>query len=428
MKRFIYIFALIFSTLFAMSSCSSMSEKFENELPADAMGTMKLTSPIVSMESRAVSASNFIVRILQGNSVVAQYSSYAKMPEIITLPVGEYSVEAYSPNLKDAAWDSPYYYGVETFAIQKNQLTEVSTLICYFSNIKVTIGYSEDLFAMLGSDVKVTVSIANGKLEYLPTNPDAAGYFKAVDAENTLVAVLTGTIDGQNITSVQTFTDVKAGEARHIIYSMKKIEEGELAEYGSVVIGGETFVVDGTCNLVDLGDISVEVPEDDIQDKPDVVQPEDKPADEPGNNDDPVVEVVKPTITGDGFDINVAQYPAQFISSGKSLRVLISSAEGTTLKDLYVEIDSETLTADILEEVGLATEFSLVTPGSLEEGLSGLKFPVGDQITSTNNVVFDITEFLPLLGIYGAAEHNFIMTATDSNDQVTTQRLLLITE
>ena len=57
MKRFIYIFALIFSTLFAMSSCSSMSEKFENELPADAMGTMKLTSPIVSMESRAVETS-----------------------------------------------------------------------------------------------------------------------------------------------------------------------------------------------------------------------------------------------------------------------------------------------------------------------------------------------------------------------------------
>ena len=190
MKRFINIFALIFGTLFSMSSCSYMSEKFENEFPSDAVGSMKLVSPIVSMESRAVNASDFVVRILQGNSVVAQYSSYAKMPEIITLPVGEYSVEAYSPNLKDAAWNAPYYYGVEAFSIQKNQLTEVSTLICYFSNIKVTIGYSEDLFAMLGSDVKVTVSIANGKLEYLPTNPDAAGYFKAVDAENTLVAVL----------------------------------------------------------------------------------------------------------------------------------------------------------------------------------------------------------------------------------------------
>lgn len=427
MKRFFNILVLVIGTIVSMSACSHLSEKFENELPSEAVGSMKLISPLVSTESRAVNASNFVVRILQGNVVVSEYSSYSKMPEIITLPVGDYSVEAYSPNLKDAAWNAPYYYGVESFTIQKDKLTEVSTLVCYFANIKVTIGYSDDLFDMLERDVKVTVSIGNGKLEYLPTEPDAEGYFKSIDAENTLVAVLTGTIDGQYINSVQTFTDVKAGEARHITYSMKKIEEGELAEYGSVIIGGEAFVVDGTCNLVDLGDVSVEVPEDSIQDKPEVVEPEQKPSDEPGE-DDPVVQVVKPTIVGDGFDITVAQYPAQFISSGKSLRVLISSAEGTTLKDLYVEIDSETLTADILEEVGLATEFSLVTPGSLEEGLIGLKFPVGDQITSTNSVVFDITEFLPLLGIYGAAEHNFIMTATDSNNQVTTMTLLLITE
>ena len=428
MKRFTNILALIFGGLFLLSSCSQFSEKFEHEYPTDGVGSMKLISPIVSMESRAVSASNFIVKILQGNTVVSEYSSYSKMPEIVSLPVGEYTVEAYSPNLKDAAWNAPYYYGSENFTIQKNQLTEVSTLVCYFSNIKVTIGYSDELSGMLGSDVKVTVTIGNGTLDFLASDPNAAGYFKALDDENALVAVLTGTINGQYATSVQTFTDVKAGEARHITYSMKKIEEDELAEYGSVVIGGETFIVDGTCKYVDLGDISVEVPEQNIQDKPDVVVPEDKPGQEPGASQEPEINDSKPAIIGDGFDINVAQYPAQFVSSGKSLRVLISSAEGTTLSDLYVEINSETLTADILEEVGLATEFSLVNPGSLEEGLSGLKFPVGSQITSSNNVVFDITEFLPLLGIYGAAEHNFTMTATDSNNQSTTVTLLLITE
>ena len=144
--------------------------------------------------------------------------------------------------------------------------------------------------------------------------------------------------------------------------------------------------------------------------------------------DGPVVEVVKPTVIGDGFDIDAAQYPSQYISSGKPLKVLITSAEGTTLKDLYVVINSETLTEEILVTVGLATEFSLVNPGSLEEGLAGLGFPVKEQITSTNQVVFDITEFLPLLPIYGAADHNFVITATDSNNQSTTKTLLLITE
>lgn len=428
MKRLLNMLCLMIGLVCSFSACSHLSEKYEHELPSDAFGTMKLVSPLVSVESRAVSTSNFVVRILNGTEKVAEYSSYSKMPEIITLPVGVYTVEAFSPNLQDAAWDSPYYYGKESFTIEKDKLTEVTTLICYFSNIKVNVDYSEDLKALLDLDVKVNVTIGQGSLDFLATNPNATGYFKAADVENTMIAVLTGTVDGQYITSTQTIAGVKAGEARKISYSMKKIEEGELAEFGTVIIGGETFVIDGTCTLVDLGDIKVEVPEQDIQDKPDSFEPEENPGGDDTPGDDPVVDETKPTIVGDGFDIDEAQYPSAYIDAGKSLKVLINSAEGTTLKDIYVEIDSETLTADILDGVGLATEFSLANPGEFREGLSGLNFPVGEEVTSTNAVVFDISEFLPLLGIYGAADHNFIITVTDSNDQTTKKTLLLITE
>lgn len=422
MKRLSSLLILLIGVVFSFSACSHMSEKFEYVSPSDEMGTMKLVSPLVSVESRAINTSEFGIRILQGTTIIAEYKSYSKMPEIVSLPVGEYSVEAYSPVLHDAAWDSPYYYGVESFKIEKNKLTEVSTLVCYFSNIRVNVVFADELKPLLDLDVKVKVTIGNGTLDYLVTNPDATGYFKAVDVENALVAVLTGTVDGQYITSSQTITGVRAGEAHQITYSMKKIEEGELAEFGTIIIGGETFKIDATCEVVDLGDISVEVPEQDIQDKPDKYEPEEKP------DDGEVPEFEAPTIVGDGFDISEAQYPSQYIAAGSPLRVFISSVEGTTLKDIRVKIDSERLTADILEDVGLATEFSLAEPGEYRQGLIDLKFPVGEQVTSTNSVIFNITEFLPLLGIYGAGNHNFIITVVDSNDEETTRTLLLISE
>lgn len=426
MKRFASILITLIGLVCSFSACSHLSEKFEYISPSDEMGTMKLVSPLVSVESRAVNISDFVVRILQGTTLIAEYKSYSKMPEIVSLPVGEYSVEAYSPVLHDAEWDSPYYYGIESFTIEKNKLTEVSTLICYFSNIKVNVAFDDELKPLLDLDVKVNVTIGQGSLDFLVTNPNATGYFKAADVENALVAILTGTVDGQYITSTQTITGVKAGEARQITYSMKKIEEGELAEYGTVIVGGETFKIDATCDLVNLGDITLEIPEQDIQDKPDQYEPEENP----GGGDEPGIEVEKPTIVGDGFDIDQAQYPSQYIAANAPMRVFISSADGTTIKDLRVEIDSEKLTPDILISVKLAPEFSLVTPATpeLEQGLKDLKFPVGDEITSSNYVIFDITEFLPLLGIYGAGDHNFIITVTDSNDQVTTKTLLLISE
>ena len=83
MKRFFNI-GLLFGLVCSIVACSHLSEKFEHEIPADAVGTMKLVSPLVSVESRAVNSANFIVRILKGTEVVSEYTSFSKMPEIIT--------------------------------------------------------------------------------------------------------------------------------------------------------------------------------------------------------------------------------------------------------------------------------------------------------------------------------------------------------
>lgn len=420
---------LLMLLLPVFTSCNALNEEYEQNESVNAVGTMKLVSPLVSVESRSVSVADFEVRILTTDgSVVASYSKYSKMPEIVTLPVGDYQVEAYTANVPNASWNAPYYYGVEPFSIEQNKLTEVTTLICYFEGIKVDVVFDEELVPLLESDVNITIKLGNGELVYGIDEIDKPGYFIAVEEENVMIATLTGTVNGQKVISTQTYTDVKAGEARQIRYTMKKIEDAELYEYGVIVIGGDAFVIDSKCELVELGDITLEVPEDAIQDRPDPSPaPEQNPDDETGDDEKPA-QSIKPTLVGSGFDVSEPQYVDDFIESGNPLEIIITSQEGTTLSDIYVIIDSETLTPEELDEVGLASEFSLVHSTEFYQGFADLEFPYGEQITSTNSVTFSITKFLSLLKILGAAEHSFTITATDSNNLSETIELILITE
>ena len=118
----------------------------------------------------------------------------------------------------------------------------------------------------------------------------------------------------------------------------------------------------------------------------------------------------------------------------KAAQVVISAPNG--IKKFEVVINSGTLTADVLQGVGLDTEFDLATGRSsagadLTEGLAGLGFPVANGGTTSSgttyapvvdetSVTFDITQFIPLLSIYGAAYHDFELTVTDNADQVGT--------
>ena len=100
---------------------------------------------------------------------------------------------------------------------------------------------------------------------------------------------------------------------------------------------------------------------------------------------------------------------------------------------IEVIIDSETITNELLTDVGLTTEFDLAYPGQYEPALGagtpdapGFGFPVGDEVIGKSEVLFDITAFTPLLGIYGAANHNFIIKVTDQAGTVVTETLNII--
>jgi hypothetical protein len=98
------------------------------------------------------------------------------------------------------------------------------------------------------------------------------------------------------------------------------------------------------------------------------------------------------------------------------------------IKDFEIEIVSNTLTPEELQAVGLAAEFSLVNSTEMFTSLSGLGFPVGDQVYNQTLISEDklnITNFLGILGMLGAGDHDFVMTVTDMEGNTTTKTVMM---
>ncbi|MGL4292896.1 MAG: DUF4493 domain-containing protein, partial [Bacteroidales bacterium] len=202
--------------------------------------------------------------------------------------------------------------------------------------------------------------------------------------------------------------DVKAGEHRIIKYTIKNVGE-EKPEEGS---GSISISIDMSCTVVDKDEV--------IKPGEDVI-PDEKPDPDPTPDPDPDPSEDMPTVAGQGFDITK---PLNIPESGE-MSVVVDIAASKGIANLFVEIDSETLTEDILLSVGLAKTFDLAYPGNLQEGLAGLGFPTGDQVIGNTALVFDISQFIPLLGIYGAGTHNFKITVVDQATSPNTKRQTL---
>ena len=147
---------------------------------------------------------------------------------------------------------------------------------------------------------------------------------------------------------------------------------------------------------------------------------------------------MKPAPSFSSENINLSAYnDARLFGTDEGLlaaEVLISAPNG--IKSFEVNINSGTLTAEVLQGVGLDTQFNLATGRSaagkdLTEGLAGLGFPVANGGTTSGgktygpvvdqtSVTFNISQFIPLLSIYGAAYHDFELTVTDNAGQVGT--------
>lgn len=409
----------------ALTGCSDDTWKpqldKEGQLSLSGMGLDVITTETLSSRSD-VDVSSFTVLIKQNDEIVNSWI-YSAMPEIITLPVGDYTVEAYSHEVQKQDWDKPYYLGSKSFKIEENAITNIGDVICYFKSIKVTVEFDDDLLAVMSSGSKVTV-VANddGTLEF-GLNETRAGYFEAIDGSNTLVATLTTTISGYDRVIPMTYTNVAPGTYYQIKYSLK---DNNIPD---IVIGGTITTDNGAGITIDTtvteapesinGDVTI------TEETFTVDFPEDNPQD-PSNPSDPS-DPTQPTTDNITFtaagDLEFA--PTHNPVTISPCQITIHSTNGFAKLIVDIASTNEDFLSD-LPSMGMPLTFDLVNPeAGLDTILEGMGFTVGQaNYEGKTDILFDISNFVPLLGSFTPGVHTFTITVTDNEGETASTSLI----
>lgn len=420
MKKIFLICLTLFTSLLAFTACHSEAM----ESVSSAKGDLNLSSmkaevdtnvDTVYVGSRAestVDVSNFLVTIYDAQSQKVEQWNYNAMPEIVSLAVGTYSIVVTSAETPSNGFDTPYYKGTATCEIKENEVVDVPVITCKLANMLFSVEYDEEFQGKMGEDVVTTITVGENSLE-IPYSETRSAYLIAPEGETTSMTVtLKGTIDGESIDYSERFESVKIGVHNIIKYKFAPVSDGSAGD-GTL---GVSIVVDSSM----IG--SDEVVGTDPGKEPGIDDFPEEGGEDPGDGDgdENAPTIVGANFNGSAFDITKDVLEVKKGASAQ-LQVTLSALNG--IAHVYVTIDSETLTEDILTGVKLAKSFDLAEPGALEAGLKGLGFPTGDAVVGQTDLLFDITDFTSLLGFKGAANHNFIIRLVDQNGLEVTETL-----
>ncbi|MDE6127362.1 MAG: DUF4493 domain-containing protein [Muribaculaceae bacterium] len=389
-------------------------------------------APLKAPKSRAsIDLTDFIVKITGTDGKEAGTWSYGQMlaDEFILLNTGDYTVDVASAEAPEAAgWNCPYFTGSQRFSIAENKITDVEPVVCTLGNVMVTIHFTNQLLAEAADDIKVTVTSTEGNsLTFTPSTPAAdAGYFASTGDENeTLKVKFTGTISGTAETFANAILDVKPGQHRKITFGLKKNDAVSPDENGYILVDGTPISVDTS---VESEDLTVDnAVEDDILDpsgRPgQEVLPEEPGPDQPGPDQPTPADAISftsETIKLDGSWNKVSDFSDEDMNPIQDAKLVI--AADNKLAHLYVTIDACAELAPIIAGMGMGEEFDLAYPGDLKKQLTEFKFPLEGDVIGQTEVTFDITEFVPLLGIY-PGQNKFVIRAVDQSGNEKSQEM-----
>lgn len=428
MKNIFLICFTLMVVLFTFSACHS--EKMETGA-TDVTGQLSLASMKMEVDLKVdtvypqsrvgVDVSNFLLTIKNSQGEQVEQYTYSEMPEIISLPVGTYTVVASSAEAATNGFDVPFYTGsTEQFTIKENELTEVSALTCRLANVMISVEYDEELRKLMGEDVVTTVKIGDNSLD-IPSSETRKAYLIAPASAGSMDITLKGTIDGESVTEVKRVENVQAGQYNIIKYVLSPVDDGNNS------VGGNLNIAINIDSSMTSSDETVGVnpgEEPGIDDFP--TDGGEEPGDGDGDGgDESGSDQNMPTIVGTDFNGNTFDISKDVltVTKGQSVSLSVTLLAPNKMAHVYVTIDSETLTEDVLVGVNLAKNFDLAEPGDLEAGLKGLGFPTGTDVIGKEEIPFDITQFTSLLGIYGAANHNFIIRVVDQQGLEVTETL-----
>lgn len=441
MKKHLNIFLMLLMAL-TLGSCSK-DDPFPGGGFDGATGTIKKSSLQVELQNEdgfgqtynrpaltraaAPSVDDFTVNFYnEDGESVAEYR-FGDMPEVVTLPAG--AIKAVATYGENAAqdWEAPHYKGETQFVVVADRVTEdIDPIVASLANVRVSIVFAPGLRNAMSADSKVTVVVGeNGTLDFTPEDEGRSGYFAYVENSKTLTATFRGVVDGGMTVESKGYDNVAPGNHYRITFKMHDAgDQGDGSANGDLTVDATVEVVDMNISVTDEDEILV----DDMRPTEGADEPEPGPA--PGEEDNPKPYAVSiassdpdhPEYAGyDLIDLNNVNEINDHLSCAWKV---ISEAEGG-FTAFTVDINSETLDATELSNVGLSDHLDLVNPGEFKEALAGLGFAV--EIGGEKEASFDITGFLSLLQILGPASHEFVMTVSDANG-TSVIRLKLVTK
>lgn len=365
---------------------------------------------------------DFNVRVfgqtLRGTSYDTTWAKYSDMPAVVSIPAGNYTIEAFNGEQK-TGFNSPYYYGKRDLNVGIQEMIETE-IVCRLACVKVSVEFT----SLFKSNVKNGICLIRSLTDEFFLEVDEEHHlipgYVAVPSDGKLIVTVSGTYveDGSRVDFTSTIPDVEARQWHQISLSvntaagiensgsMVKVDHTvDEKEFGVLVPGGDD-VID---NNGDQGSWEDDPNVPDVPDTPDPVEP-DKEA------------IV---IAGVGFDID-KELTVSAGEQGVTVDVKMDAEKG--IDKLEVAIVSPALTEEALSGIGLGGNFDVANPSEevksmlIELGL----LQAGDDIKGKTSHVFSVGSFMPLLGQldYGVGNiHRFNLTVTDGDGNVVKKTL-----
>lgn len=431
MKNIFLICLTLMAVLFTFSACHS--EKMETGA-TDVTGQLSLASmkmevdlkvDTVYPQSRAgVDVSNFLLTIKNSQGEQVEQYTYSEMPEIISLPVGTYTVVASSAEAATNGFDVPFYTGsTEQFTIKENELTEVFALTCRLANVMISVEYDEELRKLMGEDVVTNVKIGDNSLD-IPSSETRKAYLIAPASAGSMDITLKGTIDGESVTEVKRVDNVQAGQYNIIKYVLNSVDDGTNSN-----VGGNLNIAINIDSSMTSSDETVGVnpgEEPGIDDFPTDggEEPGDGDGDSDGDGEGGITSDIN--ITGkklgdSSFDID----QTQTITGATTLIVGIEAPAG--IQNLKVKITSAG--NDDFNGIGEGLgEFDLAHSDSMNENAQAmipvLGLPIDDAVLNQTNLDFNISKFTSMLSGFKGT-HTFKIAVTDNQGKTESKSLVI---
>lgn len=130
-----------------------------------------------SANSRAVDAATFGISILNNEGrIVKSFDQLSDAPSSIVLPVGKYTVKAFSAvEMPAVSYDTPYFQGETTVEIVSGQ-TAAATINCEIKHLLINLSFDASITGK-ATTYQTTISSANGALVF-DKGGKTSGYFE----------------------------------------------------------------------------------------------------------------------------------------------------------------------------------------------------------------------------------------------------------